>query len=358
MRAIAICVLLCATTPLFAGETLELVAGGGPTGTATDGGPAIQAKLNGPFSVDFDKAGNMYVAEMYGNRLFKVDPKGVFHIVAGDGTRGSSGDGGPAKSAKIAGPHNAAVAPNGDVYIADTWNHKVRKIDAQSGIISTVAGTGTKGFSGDGGPALQADFNEVYCIAFNAAFDTLYIVDLQNKRVRALNLKTGVVDTLAGNGVKGTPADGADAKTSPLNDPRAVAADKHGNVYILERGGHSLRMVDPQGKLHAIAGNGKPGAGGDNGPALQASLRGPKFICIDLDDNVLIADSDNNAVRKVIVKEKKIVRVAGTGKLGLGAMGAAPEATDLAKPHGVFMHPDGTIYIADSDNHRVLKIKK
>lgn len=358
MRAIAICVLLCATSALFAGETLELVAGGGATATGGDGGPAIQAKLNGPFSVDFDKSGNMYVAEMYGNRLFKVDPKGVFHIVAGDGTKGDAGDGGPANKAKIAGPHNAAISPDGDIYIADTWNHKVRKIDAKTGIISTVAGTGKKGFSGDGGPALQADFNEVYCIAFNAAFDTLYIVDLQNKRVRALNLKTGVVNTIAGNGVKGTPADGADAKTSPLNDPRAVAADKHGNVYILERGGHSLRMVDPQGKLHAIAGNGKPGAGGDNGPALQASLRGPKFICIDLDDNVLIADSDNNAVRKVIVKEKKIVRVAGTGKLGLGAMGAAPEATELAKPHGVFMHPDGTIYIADSDNHRVLKIKK
>jgi len=357
MRSIVLC-LLVVTSAIHAGQTLELVAGGGAAATGGDGSPAIQVKLNGPFSADFDKAGNMYVAEMYGNRLFKVDPQGVFHIVAGDGTKGSSGDGGPAKNAKIAGPHNAAVAPNGDVYIADTWNHKVRKIDAKTGIISTVAGTGTKGYSGDGGPALQADFNETYCIAFNAGFDILYIVDLQNKRVRALNLKTGIVDTIAGNGTKGVPADGADAKTSPLNDPRAVAADKSGNVYILERGGHSLRMVDPQGKLHAIAGNGKPGPGGDGGPALQASLRGPKFICMDLDDNVLIADSDNNAVRKVIVKEKKIVRVAGTGKLGLGAPGAAPEATELAKPHGVFVHPDGTIYIADSDNHRVLKIKK
>lgn len=344
--------------PLCHGQILELVAGGGPEATGIEGSPATGVKLNGPFSTDFDAAGNMYVAEMYGNRLFKVDPQGNFHIVAGNGTRGSTGDGGPAKDATIAGPHNAVVGPDGDIYIADTWNHKVRKVDSKTGIISTIAGTGSKGFSGDGGPALEADFNETYCIAFNPTGDVLYIVDLGNKRVRALDMKTGVVNTIAGNGDKGVPEDGADATTAPLNDPRAVAADRHGNVYILERGGHSLRIVDAQGKLRAIAGNGKPGLSGDGGPALEASLRGPKFICIDHDDNVLIADSDNHVVRKVLVKEGKIVRVAGTGKRGNGAQGAAPEATDLDKPHGVFMHPDGTIYIADSDNHRVLKIRK
>jgi sugar lactone lactonase YvrE len=337
---------------------VELVAGGGAAATGTEGSPATEVKLDGPFSTDFDTAGNMYVTEMYGNRLFKVDSQGAFHLVAGNGTKGSSGDGGPAKDATIAGPHNAVVAPNGDVYIADTWNHKVRKIDAGTGIITTVAGTGEKGFSGDGGPALEAEFNETYCVAFAPAGDVLYIVDLGNKRVRALDLKTGLVNTIAGNGTKGVPEDGADAKTAPLNDPRAVAADKHGNIYILERGGHSLRVVDPQGRLHAVAGTGKPGLGGDGGPALEASLRGPKFICIDHDDNVLIADSDNHVVRKVIVKEGKIARVAGTGKAGNGAPGSAPEATELNKPHGVFQHADGTIYIADSDNHRVIRIRK
>jgi sugar lactone lactonase YvrE len=339
----------------YAAQVIELVAGGGAGG---DGAKATEAKLVGPFSTDFDKDGNMYIAEMYGNRLCKVDAKGVLHVVSGDGTKAYGGDGGPSKAAKISGPHNAIVAPNGDVYIADTWNHRVRKIDGKTGVITTVAGSGKKGFSGDGGPAIAADFNETYCVALSPNAETLYIVDLGNKRVRAMDLKTGVVHTIAGNGVKGIPSDGADAKTSPLNDPRAVCADKIGNVFILERGGSTLRRLDSNGKLHLLAGTNKPGSGGDGGPSLQASLKGPKFICMDLDDNVLIADSDNHLVRKVFVKEMKIERIAGTGKMANGPVDGSPLACDLNKPHGVYVHPDGTIYIADSDNNRVLKIKR
>lgn len=347
--------LLWGALPMYAAQIIELVAGGGSGG---DGVPAKEAKLVGPFGVEFNSKGDMYIAEMYGHRISMVDAKGVFHVIAGDGTKGDSGDGGPAKNAKVNGPHNLCITPNDDIYIADTFNNKVRKIDAKTGIITTVCGTGKKGYSGDGGPATAADMNEVINIAFDPKFEKLYIDEIGNKRVRAYDMKTGVISLVAGNGVRGVPPDGANAKEAPLNDPRALAIDKAGNIYILERGGHQLRIMDPSGKLKAIAGTGKPGFGGDDGPALQAQLKGPKFLFMDQDENVLIADSDNHAIRKVLVKEGKMIRLAGTGKMAPGEVGGDPLKCDLNKPHGVYVHPDGTLYISDSDNNRVLKIKR
>ena len=149
--------------------------------------------------------------------------------------------------------------------------------------------------------------------------------------------------------------------SEPIGEPAITAAGSETRPEALwsdERGGHTLRMLDANGKLHLLAGTGKPGLGGDGGPSLKASLKGPKYICMDLDENVLIADSDNHIVRKLFVKEKRIERIAGTGKMANGAVGVSPETCDLNKPHGVYVHPDGTIYIADSGNERVLKIKR
>ena len=185
----------------------------------------------------------------------------------------------------------------------------------------------------------------------------MYLADLDNRRVRAVDLKTGIVGAVAGNGKRGVPPDGAEATMAPLVDPRAVAADANGNVYILERSGHALRVVDAKGRIRTVAGTGKAGATGDDGEARQALLNGPKHLCIDLDGNVIIADTENHLIRKVLAKDGKIIRMAGTGKKGHGGLGGDPLQAELSQPHGVFVDRSGTLYIADSSNDRVLKIE-
>jgi DNA-binding beta-propeller fold protein YncE len=357
MRAIVVLGLAAAACGLAdargrAAEKLVLVAGGGSGG---DGSPATQAKLQAPFGVDADKAGNLFVVELSGGRVLKIDPQGVLTVAAGTGQKGSGGDGGPATRAEFNGMHSLAVTPDGDVYVADTWNNRVRKIDARTGTITTVIGTGAKGFGGDGGPAVKAQFGGIYSLAFDARHERLNLADLDNRRVRAVELRTGVVTTVAGNGQKGVPPDGAEARSAPLVDPRAVAVDARGNVYILERGGHALRVVDPAGKIRTVVGTGKPGDGGDGGDARRATLNGPKHLCIDREGNVLIADTENHLIRKYLPAEGKLVRVAGTGKKGTAGLGGDPLGAELNQPHGVYVDPSGTLYIADSSNNRVLK---
>jgi sugar lactone lactonase YvrE len=311
-------------------------------------------KLHEPFAAALDATGNMFICEESG-RILKLDAKGVLKVIAGDGGKGYSGDGGPAAKAQLHFPHNLIVAPNGDLLIADTLNNCVRKIDAKSGVITTIAGTGEKGFAGDGGPAAKAKFNGTFSIALDRAGKQLYICDLGNRRIRAMNMKTGIVKTVAGNGQRGVPTDGADATASPLADPRAVCVDSKGNIYILERGGHALRVVDRAGKIRTVAGTGKKGFSGDGDDALQADLNGPKHLYPDLQDNILIADAENNVVRKYIPATGKIVRVAGTDRRGI-ALTADPLKTELARPHGVYVHTNGATYIVDSYNDRILKI--
>src|SRR5438876_1647032 len=200
-------------------ERVVVVAGGGADVT----GPATRCRLHAPFGMDFDNHGNMYIVEMAGGeRVLRVDSRGMLAVLAGTGEKGDSGDGGPAAQAQFNGMHSLAVGPADDLFIADTWNNRVRRIDAKTGKVFPFAGTGRKGFRGDGGPASAAEFGNVYCVAFDAGRENLYLADLDNRRVRAVQLKTGVVTTVAGNGEKGVPQDGADATQSPLVDPRAV----------------------------------------------------------------------------------------------------------------------------------------
>ncbi|MFI5260171.1 MAG: hypothetical protein ACHQ01_11300 [Candidatus Limnocylindrales bacterium] len=332
---------------------LELVAGGG---TGGDGASAGQAKLVSPFGVGFDAGGTLFFVEMLGHRVRKIGPDGLVSTLAGTGREGSGGDDGPAAGAELNGPHSLAVARNGDVFVADTWNNRVREIDARSGRITNVAGTGRKGFSGDGGPATQADFGGIYCLALDETAQTLDLADLDNRRVRRVDLKTGIVSTVAGNGKKGLPADGDDARSAPLVDPRAVALDGRGNLYILERSGHALRVVNRAGKIRTVAGTGKPGDSGDGGDARQATLNGPKHLCVDARGNVLIADTENHRVRVYRAGDGTIQRVAGTGRKGTKGLGGPPEDADLDQPHGVTVGPGGILYIADSSNNRILKI--
>lgn len=333
------------------------VAGGGERDA--DGVPATGARLNEPFATAFDAAGNLYIAEMVGGRILRVDGAGVITRVAGRETQADVGDGGPAAEALFNGMHHVIDAGDDALLIADTWNHRVRRLDLKRETIAPFAGTGAKGFSGDEGVASAAEFGDVYCLALTADGKALYIADLDNRRIRAIAMATGIVSTVAGNGERGVPRDGALAMESPLVDPRAVTVDAEGNIYILERGGHALRVVDAEGRIRTVAGTGKPGATGDGGPAIEATLNGPKHLCVDGDGNVIIADTENHAIRRYLPKDGRIERVAGTG--AQGAAGAAgeggdPLAVQLNRPHGVAIGPDGFLYIADSSNHRILKI--
>ena len=348
---ILLCMILSLAAPGRAELKVEVIVDG------SKGKPGL---LDTPFGIEFDKAGGGWIVELDGGRLHKLDAAGKLTTLGGKKEKGFAGDGGPVSGAVFNGMHNLAVTPQGDVFIADTWSNRVRKIDAATGMLSTIAGTGKKGFAGDGGKAESAAFAGVFCVALNPAADKLFIADLDNKRIRAIDLKTMIVSTVAGNGKAGVPKDGALAKESPLVDPRAVAVDSKGNVYVLERGGHALRVVDGEGRIRTVAGTGKagkqdgagaPGAPGASGvvtssphaaaPGGAASMNGPKHLCVDRDDNVIIADAENHLIRKYDAKAGTLVTLPITG---------------LARPHGVTARPDGSLYVVDSYNHRVLKV--
>jgi len=302
-------------------------------------------QLSSPFGLDFDRQGNMYIVELSGGRVHKFDTEGTLTTLAGDGSKGYAGDNGPASRATFNGMHNVAATPDGDLYISDSWNHCVRKIDGQSGIITTIAGAGKAGFSGDGGPATKATFDFLMCVSLNNTNDKLYIADLKNRRIRVVDLKTGIVSTVAGNGERGVPEDGSIAIESPLVDPRAVAVDSKNNVYILERGGHALRKVTPDGKIHTVAGTGKSGA--TDGPALKAKLNSPKHLAIDRNDNVIIADDQNARIRFYDPHKSVVSSILGKG--------VKKPKRGLLRPHGVCVHSDGSIYIVDTGHHRILR---
>lgn len=311
--------------------------------------PAKEAALKEPFGTEFDASGSMFIIEMVsGNRLLKVDASGTLTHIAGQLNPGYSGDGGPALQAQFNGPHNLAVLPDGDVLIGDTWNGVVRKVSVKNGTAST--------FEGFKAPAEKARGSGPYCITLDFTGTKLYIANLS--QIHVVDLKTGQSKVVAGNGKKGRPEDGAIATESPLSDPRAVATDRQGNIYILERGGNALRVVDTKGRIRTVVNaSGKKGGEGDGGPALDATMNGPKHLCIDKDDSVIIADAESHLVRRYDPKTGKIERIAGTGKQGAAGVGGDPQQCQLARPHGVTVHPQtGELFITDSYNNRVLKI--
>ena len=347
--------LLAALAPLRA-EKIVLVAGGG---AAEKDAPATQCALHEPFCTEFTPAGEMIIAEMeHGNRVLKVGRDGVLHVIAGTGAKGASGDGGPATSATFNGIHNFVVTREGDLLLADSFNSLLRRIDARTGLIATLAGSIKKGFAGDAGPAKDAQFSTLIQIALDRPGRQLYCADIGNHRIRRIDLEMGVVTTVAGNGQAGVPADGAEAVNAPLVDPRAVTPDAEGGFYILERNGNALRYVDPAGRIKTVVGTGAKGLSGDGGPGLQATMNGPKYIALDRDGTVLIADAENHVIRRYAPKTGLMTRVAGTGKPGTAGLNGDPLQCELRRPHGVTVGPDGALYITDSYNDRVLKIER
>jgi streptogramin lyase len=304
--------------------------------------------LTTPFGMDFLADGSLVVADFGGNRVCKVTREGQVSVLAGAGTVGHRD--GPARQALFRAPHGVVVLPSGEILIADTLNHCIRKI-ATSGDVSTVAGTPENGFAGDGGPATAARFKEAYDVCLFP--DGFLVADLGNRRIRAV--ANGSIRTIAGNGRKGVSQNGAKATHAPLVDPRAVARGRDGSVWILERSGNALRRVDSQGLIWTVAGTGKAGPA-RNGPALQCTLNGPKFLWVESSGDVLIADTDNHCIRRYAPASGTLTIVAGTGMRGHGTAGGSPTATALDQPHGVAVDKMGVMYISDSLNHRILKI--
>jgi hypothetical protein len=331
---------------------IQTIAGTGEKGYAGDGALAVSALLNEPFMCAFDAQGNLYIAEALNHCVRRVDHyTGVITTVAGNGTPGYSGDGGPATQATLNQPYSLQIDGHGDIYIVDRLNAVIRKVEATTGQITTVAGTGEPGFSGDGGPGIRAQLREPND-CFLDGRGGLLIADIQDQRIRRLHLATGVITTFAGNGEKVRAGDGQRATAASIFGARAVCMDRRGNTYICEREGNGVRQVDASGIMSTIAGTGERGYSGDGGPARTATWGAPKAIRCDRHGNLFVVDTENHAIRRIDAVTAIVTTIAGGHRGGDGDGGPAT-AAGLDRPHGCDVDTQGHIYIADSNNHRV-----
>ncbi|MFM8274729.1 MAG: hypothetical protein ACKODX_20695 [Gemmata sp.] len=341
--------------------TITSPIGTGEKGFAGDGGPATKAKLDQPFDVAFDRAGNLYLSDTFNHRVRRMDAKtGAISTVAGNGKKGFTGDGAKATDAALNEPYGIELDADGNLYVVDRLNYCIRRVDSKTGNIATVAGTGGKsGFGGDGGKATEALLVEPNGICLDGK-GKLFIADVAGHRVRVVDLKTGTIDTLLGNGKGVTAGDGGPQKDATTSGPRAVAVGPDGRLFVVERNGNTVRAVDlAKGTVERFAGTGKRGYTGDGGKALEATFDGPKEIDIDKDGNVFVVDTENEAIRRIDAKTGVVNTLAGKGRTktpGLGDNGPATAAT-LGRPHGVAVGPDGAIYIGDTNSHRIRRVK-
>jgi sugar lactone lactonase YvrE len=349
---------LAASPVLAAIGDISTVAGTGLPGFSGDGGPATGAKIYHPQGVVVDAAGNLYIADAYNSRVRRVDHvTGLISTVAGNGGYGFSGDGGPATAAQLTEPFGLALDAAGDLYIADTSNQRIRMVDHATGLISTVAGTGVGGFNGDGGPATGADLYNPRGVAVDAS-GNLHIADLNNNRVRRVDHVTGLISTVAGTGAVGFSGDGGPATSAQVAYPYQVAFDPAGNLHIVDNGNHRIRAVDHvTGLISTVAGTGVAGFSGDGGPATGAKLNIPFGLAFDGAGNLFIADKANYRVRVVDHVTGAISTVAGSGTPGFTGDGGPATAASLTGPFGVAVDSTGNLYIADADSDRVRKVE-
>jgi sugar lactone lactonase YvrE len=322
------------------------------SGFAGDGGLATSAQLNAPFNVAPDSEGNLFIADTSNNRIRKVTAAGVINTVAGTGAPAFGGDGGPATSAQLWLPGGIAVDAAGNLFIADTFNNRIRKVTA-AGVISSIAGTGTAGFGGDGGPATSAQLNEPHGIAVDPA-GNLFIADSGNNRIRKVTAD-GVISTVAGTGDPGFSADGGPATLAKLNVPFNVALDAAGDLFIADAANNRIREVTTDGVITTVAGTGNPGFSGDGGPATSAYLYHPDGIAVDAAGNLYIADTSNHRIRNVTASGI-ISTFAGNGTAGFSGDGGPAPLAEFYYPDGIALDASGDLFVADRFNNRIREV--
>ncbi len=333
--------------------TVTTLAGTGIQGFSGDGGPATQAQLNNVFGVARGPDGLVYLCDTENHRVRRIQADGTIETYAGSATKGHRGDGGRANQAALNSPYELAWDRSGNLFIVELANNDVRRVDHKTSVISTIAGTGEPGFGGDGGPATAARLNQPHSLAFDSDGD-LYICDILNHRIRKIDMKTGTISTWSGTGEAKTAPDGSPISGSSLNGPRAMAFDRDGKCYLALREGNALLLLDPKANtLRRIAGTGKSGFTGNGGPALDAQLAGPKGVSLGADGNVYLADTESHSIRYLDAKTGTLEVLVGDGQKGDGPEGDDPLRCRLARPHGVFVERDGSILIGDTDSHRV-----
>jgi sugar lactone lactonase YvrE len=351
-----ICLLWITTLPA---ANIDTVAGTGKAENNGDRGPALQTNIGDPFGVEFGPDGALYITEVRNHRVWRLDPKsGQLTTVAGTGVKGYSGDGGPATKARLNEPYEVRFDRDGNMYFVEMQNHVIRCVDAQTGAIRTIAGTGQQGYSGDSGPATMAQFRRPHSIALDHR-GGLYVADIGNHRIRRIDLQTGLVESIAGSDARRLPEDGQIANGSPILGPRALFIEGT-TMWIALREGHSVWRLDlDTGRLHHVAGTGKKGYSGDGGPLGKATFNGPKGITATSDGLVYVVDTENQCIRRLDISRDKISTAAGSGPNEQGGAGDGGPATaaQLARPHGICIGPKGELYIGDTLNHRVRRVR-
>ena len=330
------------------------VAGYEPEGTA--GLPATATPVNNPYGVVPGPDGALYFCEVDTGRTRRLAiGTGRLTTIAGSGVKAYAGDGGPALEASFSAPHEIRFDAAGHLFVVERDAHVVRRIDAGTGVVSTVAGTGVPGFSGDGGPATAAELSRPHSIALDST-GGLLVCDIGNHRVRRIDLASGIMSTLSGTGEPEATPDEAPLEGTPLRGPRSLDTDPEGNAYLVLREGNAVFRMDLEGgRLERIAGTGETGYGGDGGPALEATFNGPKGIAYSVPDRSLyIVDTENHVIRRMHLPTGRIETVLGTGERGDGPDGD-PLRCRTARPHGVCVHA-GVVYVTDSESHRIRAI--
>jgi streptogramin lyase len=358
-RPLALSTLLVISSSLgwAASPRIVTLAGNGSAGRSGDNGPSEQAQMANPYGLVRGPDGSLYICEVDNHVVRRIDRAGRLTTAVGIGERGYSGDGGPAAQARLNEPYEVRFDSHGNMFFVEMKNHLVRRVDATTGLVTTYAGSGHPGFSGDGGPAVNAQFNQPHSIQLDRN-DHLYICDIGNHRIRKVDAKTSIISTFAGTGGKGDTPDGARLAGTPLNGPRALDFDRSGNLWVALREGNAVYRLDLRaGIWHRMAGTGQQGFTGNGGPATKAALSGPKGLSIGPDGNVYLADTESHSIRMIDVKRGTLELVAGTGERGDGPDGD-PLHCRLSRPHGIFVDADGTVLIGDSEAHRVRQIRR
>lgn len=346
---------LLSLTPLFVSAKEWSIANLAGTGSPR-GANAPSGSITDPYGLVRGPDGALWFCEHNGHRISRLSPDGNITVIAGTGDKGYSGDGGPATLATLNLPHELRFGPDGALYVADTGNNVVRRIDLKTGVITTFAGTGTRGYSGDGGPAAQATFQGPHSIQFDAA-GQLYVCDVGNHVIRRIDLKSGVIVTIAGTGKAGPTPDGAPLAGTPFNNPRSLDVDAQGNPWLVTREGNQVFKLDLKaGVIRLMAGTGQTGFTGNGGPARDATLRGPKGIALDSAGNAWLVDTESHSIRVIDAATGRLELAAGTGTKGDGPAGKAT-ACALNRPHGVFIDIDGSLLIGDSEAHRIRALR-